>query len=136
MASFSFEMPTELMNQLEKLANIDEIAPKMINKATPIVADSIKYNVRKHKQSGDLERSVKVKKASNGKSGGYYGKVYFDGYGSDKQRTPNDLKANVIEYGTKDRTAEPFMDKSVNDVEQNVNDAMQEVFNREVGGEW
>lgn len=134
MAKFSFTMPDDFIEQLNKCSNIDKIAPKMIDEATPIVVDSIKNNLANHKNSGDLDKSVKAKKAEKGKYDGYYGRVYFAGYGSTKEKVPNALKAVALEYGTVNQVAEPFMDKSVNDVEKQVMDTMQEVFNREVGG--
>jgi HK97 gp10 family phage protein len=133
MAKFSFSMPEEFIEKIEKMSDIDKIAPKMIDEATPIVVESIRKNLASHKDTGDLDESVKAKKSKKMRNGGYYGRVSFEGYGSTDDHVPNMIKAIALEYGSTQQDAQPFMDKSVKDVEQEVYDKMQDVFDKEVG---
>lgn len=134
MASFTYDMSEEFESQLAKLANLDEIAPKMINSATPLVVQSIKRHLRPHKRTGRLIDSVSALKAKKTKIGTWQGRVHFSGYenkGNDK--VANNQKAIALEYGTTKQTATPFMEKSVRDVEGDVAKAMQQVYEQEVG---
>lgn len=133
---FDFSIPDDLQKELESLANFDEIAPKMLDAATPIIEKSIKLRLARHKRSGDLVESVSAHKAKATK-GVYIGKVKFDGYSKHRykkrsQTVANAQKAISLEYGTSKQRATPFLKQAVNDVEIQVVQKMQAVFNEEV----
>jgi len=146
MAQFEFTWPDELQQQLQHIsADFDEIAPKMIDEATPILQASMKRKLSVHKDTGELINSIKAKKAKPVKGGGYYGYVTATGVakgkkykrmkkdGSSRQEGyRNYQKMLALEYGTSKQTATPFLQSSVNDAESDVIDKMQEVFTREV----
>ena len=132
MAKFNFTIPKEFQEQLSKYSDVEEIAPKMIDEATPILVKSIQRRLAIHKDTGDLIKSATTSKAKKIKNGGYYARIFFKGY--DAKKVANNIKAVNLEYGNvRGEPAQPFMDASINDVEQQVVNKMQEVFNREVG---
>ena len=133
---FDFFIPDSLQKELERLANFDEIAPKMLDAATPIIEESIKRHLAGHKRSGDVIKSVSAHKAKVSKDV-YVGEVKFDGtskhrYKRRSQTVANAQKAVSLEYGTSKQRATPFLSQAVNDVETQVVQKMQDVFNEEV----
>jgi len=130
MGKFDFEIPDDFIKQLGKLADVDRIAPQMLNEALPILERNVKSEVSKHVVSGDLLKSIKISKAKKTKSGGYYASVTPTG--TDKKGVRNMEKMVYLEYGTKKQTARPTLTKAIKDSESAVLDKMQEVFNREV----
>lgn len=127
----TFEIPKELQQQLARVSNLDEIAPKMINAATPIVVKSLQDSLTSHKQSGELVKSVKAYKAKKIRNGGYYGRVNFAGYDA-KTKAPNAQKAMSLEYGSTKQSATPFLDGAMTKAESKATAIMQEVFNKGV----
>ncbi len=154
MGKFTFDISDDFVKQLGNLADVERIAPMMLNEATPILRDAIKrkvksdystkgrkmYYVKKeglfndqygyYNQTGSLFEGVKMSRSRKIKNGGFYANVYFTGY--DKNGVSNAQKAIMLEYGTKHSNARPFMAKVVRSCENEVLDKMQEVFNREV----
>lgn len=130
MGKFDFEIPTDFIKQLGKLADVDRIAPQMLNEALPILERNVKSEVSKHVVSGDLLKSIKMSKAKKNKYG-YYASVTPTG--TDKKGVRNMEKMVYLEYGTSDQPATPVLTKAIKDSEKAVMEKMQEVFNREVG---
>jgi HK97 gp10 family phage protein len=134
MGRFHFEIPKEFQEKLQRLENIDEIAPKMIDEATPILEEAIRNRLELHKDTGALQKSLKKIKAKRTKSGAYYGSIVFKGKViRNGKATSNYLKAIVLEYGSSKQPPRPFIKASIADCEKEVKDKMQEVFEREVG---
>lgn len=130
MGKFDFEVPTDFIKQLGKLADVDRIAPKMLNEALPILERNVKAEVSKHVVSGDLLKSIKMSKAKKNKYG-YYASVRPTG--TDKKGVRNMEKMVCLEYGTSKQSPAPTLTKAIKDSEKAVLNKMQEVFNREVG---
>lgn len=141
MAKFDFEIPSEMFKQLFKLENIDEIAPKMINEAMPILENNFKSELSKHKRTGAMMDSVKRTKAKATKNG-YYAIVrptgestkYMDDKGVIRDRKKPVRNMEILahnEYGTSKEPPIPILTKAIKDSESGVLDKMQEVFNRE-----
>ena len=137
MANFTFKMPKELAQQLERASNLEVIAPMMIDEAGPILVEAVKKRLAVHRRTGALEKSVRFKSAKKAKGGGYFGKAYFSGYDkasatkANPQGTANEIKAMGLEWGTSKQPASPFIDAAKADCENQVLGKMQEVFNRE-----
>lgn len=131
MGKFDFEISPEFIKQLGRLADVDRIAPKMIDEALPVLERNVKGEVSKHIASGDLSRSIKVSKAKKTKSGGYYASVHP--VGKDSNGVRNMEKMVYLEYGTKSQSPRPTLTKAIKDSESAVLKKMQEVFEREVG---
>lgn len=137
MAGFNFTIPDSLIKMLsENLSRVDEIAPKMLEEAAPIVIEAIKRKAPV--STGKMRDGVKAKKPSKTKNGAHVLPIVFTGSETRKTKdgkttkVPNAVKAAVTEYGKSDQEAKPFIRPAVAETEQKVIEKMQEVFNREV----
>ena len=135
MGSFEFNIPDEFQKQLSKLANVDEVAPKMLEAASPIYEKYIKQSIvqsirHKEKSTGDLVKSVKMSKVKKMRGGGVCVTAQFKGY--DSRHNANAVKAAGLEFGNSHQEARPFVARANATSKQEVVDAMQEVFNKEV----
>ena len=135
MGSFEFNIPDEFQKQLSKLANVDEVAPKMLEAASPIYEKYIKQSIvqsirHKEKSTGDLVNSVKMSKVKKMRGGGVCVTAQFKGY--DRRHNANAVKAAGLEFGNSHQEARPFVARANATSKQEVLDAMQEVFSKEV----
>lgn len=131
MGKFDFEIPPGFIKQLGRLADVDRIAPQMIDEAIPILLDNVKAGAAQHKKSEDMYKSIKPTKTGKTKNGGYYATVRPTG--KDRKGVRNMEKMAWLEYGTKKQSATPVLTKALKDSENAVMKKMQEVFEREVG---
>lgn len=129
-----------LVKELERAGNLDEIAPKMLNAAAPYLVDTIKKALAAHRRTGSLINSVKAGKAKKMKNGGYRIATRFEGYDPESYKTdsfprgtPNAVKAMGLEYGSSNEPARPFLQRALNDAEDDVIEIMQITFNAEMG---
>lgn len=127
MAKFEFDLGP-LQEMLEKLGDIDEAAPRMLKPAGQIVRETLRKRVSRHRITGKMIESIKVKKPRKGKYGGWFLRVVFDGY--DDDGVPNDLKANVIEYGSSTQQPDPFHDAVIRESQDEVVRVMQEEYDK------
>jgi HK97 gp10 family phage protein len=127
---FDFEIPPGFIKQLGRLADVDRIAPQMIDEAIPILLDNVKAEAAQHKKSEDMYRSIKPTKAGKTKNGGYYATVRPTG--KDRKGVRNMEKMAWLEYGRKGQDPTPILTKAIKDGENAVLNKMQEVFEREV----
>lgn len=130
MGKFDFEISPEFIKQLGKLADVERIAPKMIDEAIPILLDHVKAETAQHKRTGDMYKSIKPTKAKKTKKGGFYACVRPTG--KDSKGVRNMEKMVYLEYGTKKQSATPVLTKALKDSENAVKNKMQAVFEREV----
>lgn len=135
MAKYDYDIGA-LQKALEELSNIDEVAPRMLKSAAPIVTDSIKevLKQRPHRITGGLIASVKPGKPKEAKNHGWYLMVGFRGKGVsisgyDENNHPNAVKAAGLEYGNSHQQPRPFLDAAARACEEAVTDAMQANFN-------
>ena len=131
MGKFDFEISPEFIKALGRLADVDRLAPRMIDEAMPILADNLKGELVKHKRTSDMLNSVKKTKAGKTKNGGYFAVVRPTG--KDSKGVRNMEKMAYLEYGTKKQTPTPILTKAIKDSENAVLNKMREVFEREVG---
>lgn len=146
MARFDFQLPEQFMEQLKRCANIDEIAPKMIDEALPIVERAFIKNLEPHRDTGELIKNLKILPAKKYKNGAWGGVVTATGvargkYYIRKRKLGERLKEGyrnyqkllALEYGTsRGQRPTPVIDRTINDSEEKVLNKMQEVFEREV----
>jgi len=146
MARFALSVSDDFIKQLGRLAEVDRIAPQMIDEALPILEMTFKKNlasVMEH-PTGELMDSIKIKGAKPVKSGGFYGYVTATGVAKSKVykrpqsggRTKaepyrNYQKILAIEFGTSKQNPKPFIAKTLSESETEVLNKMQEVYNRE-----
>lgn len=132
MADFEFKGIDDFIEELKQLENLEEIAPKMIDEATPIVKKNMKKYIHEAANrgyaTGTLENAVNATKAKVNNYG-YFAAVLVRG--KDEKGVRNAEKLAYLEYGTGKQTAHPIMEKVVNDSEDDVIKKMQEVFDRE-----
>ena len=130
MGKFDFEISPEFLKALGRLADVDRIAPKMIDEAIPILLENVKSETSQHKRTGDMYKSIKKTKAGKSSKGGYYAMVRPTG--KDSKGIRNMEKMAYLEYGTSKQLATPVLTKALNDSEPAVLNKMREVFEREV----
>lgn len=144
MARLDFEIPPDFYEQLGKLSEIEEFAPKMLSEAAPILVKTMKSELSKHKRTAELVDAVKADKPKMSKKhGGHFITVYPRGYSreyidsSGKLRKRNTKVRNMeklasIEYGNSDQPATPVMKKIISKCETAILEKMSEVYEREV----
>lgn len=130
MGKFDFNIPPDFLKSLGNLADVDRIAPQMIDEAAPLLVSSVKSTLSRHKQSGDMVSSIKKTKVKKKKNGGYQATVRPTG--TDAKGVRNMEKAAYLEYGTSKQPASPWIDASLGDCESSVLDSMRRTFEREV----
>lgn len=139
MAKFEMNGLDMLIEELERSADLSEVAPKMIDAATPILVKNLKKNIQSAASrgyaTGALAESVHATKARMNQYG------YFSAVGptgTDKSGVRNGEKLAYLEYGTsrngkQHQPPRPVMARTMNESEEAVVERMQEVFNAEVG---
>lgn len=132
MGKFDFNFDTELTRQLERLENFDEIAPKVIDEAVPIIERHVKSETSKHKLTGDMLDSIKTTKATKNEYGWF---ATVRPTGKDRNGVRNMDKMAHAEFGTSTQTPTPILTKATNDAQGEVAEKMQEIFNEAVNGE-
>lgn len=131
MAQFGVKGLDELVEAFERMGRIDEIAPKMLEEAVPILKEEVVRLAETHKVTGDMASSIKETKPRE-RRGGH--EIRVRPTGKDRNGIRNMEKAAWIEFGTKGRSGTPFITSAVLNAEADVKAKMQEVFNREVSG--
>lgn len=137
MADFSFRIDEELSRQFaDHLKAIDEVAPKMLEEAAPLVVDALKRHAPE--STGAMKKGIKAKKPKKGKNGAWILPIVFTGKEKKKNKdgeeteVSNMLKAVVAEYGRSGKAPKPFVRPAMEEVKEQANARMTEVFNREV----
>lgn len=146
MASFGFTMSEELQKELsEHLSRVDEVAPKMLEEAAPILVKALKHyaptSIKKASntvRASKLKNNIKAKKPKKTKNGAWILPIVFTGKEIRKTSdgkyydVTNAQKAVYAEYGKSDQEANPFIRPAIEDCEDDVNVEMQAVFFREM----
>lgn len=144
MAKFSFELSPEFLKTLGRLANVDKVAPKMIDEAMPLLTPKLIKEVGLHQGTGELQASIKATRAKASPKGGFFAssrpteksESYVDAKGKIRYRKipiRNMDKLAYLEYGTSKQAPRPVLTTALKDSEDTVLNKMQEVFNREMG---
>lgn len=133
MAGFTIDGIDDSIRQLEKAGDLESIAPKMIDEATPVLEEALKAEVQqaasKGYATGELASSIKKSKAKRNEYG-YFGAVRPTG--KDEKGVRNMEKLAYLHYGTTKQEADPVVTKAVARAEPKVYEKMQEAYNREV----
>lgn len=139
MARLSITPDDELLRKLDAMYDTDAIQKKMLSAAAPHLLKAVSNRLRSHKQSGNLERSLKISKPKRTKKDKkYYVMIAPKGYDDRRlknggvNRVSNAQKMMALEYGTKKQTATPFISAATRDAEGSVMQAMRDVFEQEV----
>ena len=136
MARLEVEGIDELISDLMELGNLDDVAPKMINAATPVMVKNMKRNIKaaanRGYATGELAESIRATKAKQNIYG-YFAAV--GPVGTDSKGTRNAEKMAYLEYGTSNQQAHPVMEKTMNDSEEDIIKRMQQIFDKEAKNE-
>jgi len=143
LGKFDFEIDQNFVKKLLELSDPDEYVPQILDSAIPILEESVKSELSKHKRTSQLINSVKKTKASKSPNGGYFvcviptGKSdnYIDGKGVlRKYKVPvrnMEILAH-LEYGTSKQRPTPILTKAYKDSYNSVMAKMQEEFGKVV----
>ena len=117
----------DFINRLQKIeTDTEEIAKKCINEALPILQTELQNRTAQHVDSGDLEKSIKTKKAAyNSKSNDIRGSVQYTG-------SDNTFKILALEYGTTKQNAAPIIASTIAQKENEVTEKMQQTLDTEI----
>lgn len=130
MADLTIKLPTDLQNQIDRISNGKEIAPKMLRAAQKVVEPEIKRRLQKHIRTGALIDSVNMTDPKMDKNGEW--KAYITFPGKDENGTANGQKAMALEYGTSKQVADPFLRPAKAAKQAEAEKAMQDIFSAEV----
>ena len=143
MGKFDFEIDQDFVKKLLGLSDPDEYVPQILDSAIPILEESVKSELSKHKRTSQLINSVKKTKASKSPNGGYFvcvmptgkSESYLDGKGVlRKYKVPvrnMEILAH-LEYGTSKQKPTPILTKAYKDSYNSVMAKMQEEFGKVV----
>ena len=151
MAGFDIEFPDDFLGGVLE-TDPQELCSEMLSEAAPLYVDSMKRSLRgvvDHEGDSEMVDSVKATKPKKTKTDAYIVNVGPSGYSKTKEYIQKDgtgkrttrkypvsnaVKAIWKEYGIPGKVpARPFLTKAKNDVENDVMNRMQEVYNRKVG---
>lgn len=135
MAKFEFRGSDKYLADLRKLGgkNARAVIKYAVYPGAGIVADAIKQEiVANHSSSGDLADSMELTVMQT-EDGFTYTQIRFPGY--DKKGVPNQLKANVLESGSRDksRPATHFLSRTVRRVRDEAEKAMADALDEKIG---
>jgi len=124
----------ETLREMEKLGRMDEVAPKAVEAAAPILEKAEKAAVRAAARAGygkgSLVKSIKATKVKENQYG-FYSVVKPNG--SDSRGESNSDKLLRLNYGTSRQLPRPCLQKAVDAAEKPCMDKMEEVIARELG---
>lgn len=149
MGKFDFTFDEELTRQLERMADVDRIAPKILNGAIPILKQHVIKICDKHARTRQLTNSIKKTTAVKNKYGWWVcvrptGKSNLYKTVKGKTGTRKEPVRNMeimahLEYGYEEARSGkhvapiPILTKAINTAKKEVTDKMQEIYNEEVG---
>ena len=124
MAKFTVTFDDELVKQLERLENFDELAKQILTDSSKPLEDSLNRELMAHKDTGALIKSVKkvVKKSKYG----WF--LMVRPTGKDKKGVRNMEKLAYIEFGTSKQPARPLLARVMSRAESAVKELMQRNF--------
>lgn len=143
MGKFDFEIDQDFVKKLLELSDPDEYVPQILDSAIPILEESVKSELSKHKRTSQLVNSVKKTKASKSPNGGYFVCVRPTGKSDsylDRNGVLRKYKVPVrnmeilahLEYGTSKQKPTPILTKAYKDSYNSVMAKMQEEFEKVV----
>ena len=116
MASFTMELPTDIIKEIEKVdKNSDKIFGGMTKAGAEVTLANVRANVPPSWRDSQIMNNIGLTKTYKTPSdGGINTKVIISGYfiNKDGKRTPAPLVANVFEYGRSNFPKHPFLRRS------------------------
>ena len=124
------QFPSEAIAQMEKMGELDRVAPIMLKKASQPVKNSLQRFAEAHTRTGEMARSVRAQAPKKNKYGGWGSRVNFSGYDR-KTGAPNAVKAAAIEYGNRNQRASPFVQAAADAAQDEAVSIMQKTYEEE-----
>lgn len=141
MANFEDHDINQMITQIEKLSNKDEVYQSMISAGQEILQEAIKTGAERHKLTGKMLDGIYSTKPVKNAQGDWVGRVKFRGSNGvyktkdgKKYDITNWLKAFRIEYGTSKQPAAPFLRPAVVSSEAKISKRMEEIYNQTLEG--
>lgn len=146
MASFEFDIPNDIFGKLME-CNSEEMCLEALDSSAPYLVTSLKSSLSSHKDTGELQASIKAKKAKLCKNGAYIVNVLPTGYSSSKTfkratkkavkryDVSNAAKLIWLEYGTSKQAATPVLGMAVKNSESAVLKKIEDVYYKHIGAE-
>ena len=133
MAQFQMEFSDEVDKLFTQLGDrIDDIAPKMLEAAAPILRDSAKAKaVRSGKNHKHMADNISISKPKKAKNGAWISNITINGTRSEDGVGLMEVAA-VNEYGTSKMSPQPFLRPAISQSSAQISKTMQEVFEREM----
>lgn len=124
MAKFSVTFDNELVKQLERLENFDELAKQILTDSSQPLESTLNRELSTHKDTEALIKSVKkvVKKSKYG----WF--LMVRPTGKDKKGVRNMEKLAYLEFGTSKQSPRPLLDRVMRSAESAVKELMQRNF--------
>ncbi len=146
MAAFDIDFPDDFLSELLD-TDFDEIAEEALRDTAPLLEKSMKKEARRgvmHEGESEMVESIAVSKPKKTKTDAWIVNVGPRGYSETKfykgkkkgrkYKVSNALKAIWKEYGIPGQQApQPFIQASVNAVKPEIEQKLQEAYNRKVG---
>ena len=134
MAKLTVKGLDQYLSKLETLerSKAEAIIEKGVEAGADIVADRVRSNLNRvlsGTSTGALAGSLGITPVDN-RDGYINAKVGFDG--KDSKGTPNAMKANMLEYGTRRQHARPFMKPAATSTRSAVQAKMKDTIEREI----
>ena len=145
MARFEVSAPEDVLPGLSEL--FDDVADDMINAALPAYKEEIQGQLERHRDTGELIESIRVKESRITKNGAHMGVITAEGDSGKsyyirkrknkesgdatekKEPFRNYQKLLALEYGVDGRqAATPFLQSATKSAEPRIHQAMREVF--------
>lgn len=124
----------DLEKELEKIADIDRLAPQMLEAAVPVLEANLKEevqtNANKGFSTGSLHRSISSNKPKENVFGHY---VSVTAKGIDEKGTRNAEKLAYMEYGTSKQESTRVVTKAVKKSGKDCLEIMQKKFEEVTG---
>lgn len=124
----------DLQKELNRIADIENIAPQMLQAAVPVLErnlkDEVQSSANKGYATGDLHQSISANKPKENDRGHY---ISVTAKGADRKNTRNAEKLAYLEYGTSKQDATEPISKAVKKSEKKCHEIMQKKF-EEVAG--
>lgn len=116
MAKFEMQLPTEIMQDVQKLnSNYEQIFGGMTKAGAEVVMENVQQNMPESFKKSNIRKCLKMTRIYKTPSDdGINTKVAFYGYFINHKgvRTPAPLVGNIFEYGKSNFTKRPFMRRS------------------------
>ena len=130
-------MPDEFIKKLERLDKYDELAKKMLDKAAPVLVNTMKHEISRlneYSQDGELRDSIVAAKPKKNDFG-YFVSVGPKTGSKDANGVRNGENLAYMVYGTSKMDPHPVLDRAKMAAENRAIQVMQDVFDEEAGVE-